>query len=919
MYGQSGSKGKGWAQRPHAPNIAAFQVKVKAIALAKGRGRSQGQGGKEAIETIATAGSGVRTGSNGQVTDEGASAESLQTTVVGTTPGAMAIPETLTQLTQLTQLTPEPTIHVSGCSNETVSNIIQGLYNTKESNHGKPVYKKEGPQGSVTVLIYYWDERDGPSFNGWWFGPKVGGDQVWAYNAGNLGRENAMPPTSNWKVPWDGKVDEKLRISVGAPRRDPRDRERDLRDKREEEKRRREEEERRQREEARRRRQREEEQQREQARREAEARRRRQEEERKQEEAANNVREVLKKLRNATPDNLKSLQADLDKAAASNFQAMGALRDRVNDEMQHTITQVQKRIAEELKQREEAERRRQMELARVEQLLKEAAAEVQSTEARVTQAQEATTLACQRGIDAEAAPEDILQAVQEAGKILEDAKGLLDRSERLLSVKKEAMGAGEGARHVKREVDDLTDRLQQSHRSLQRCTETLEETRGRGLRRAAALKQDQDWMAAFKRHDVDDDGQLSSAEVEAYARENGVELSGEVLSRIMRVLEPVTFEKFLRLRQKVGIAKFEAEARTRRAAEEEQQREAEAQRLKVQEMVEVITAQFEDGKLKLQQVSEELKSLEASASSEDVRAGTEKAESQGREVREMLDAISRQLEEATQGFPPFEREPKLKKEVFRLQEQHRILEVQLEKVLGHARASKEAVAKKAQAETLELRARAVAALRARMSAEGQSGEALFEASAGAGGLMELESFQELLKDLAPAAPLERLFVSVAGAKELDKATFLDLIRLYFKCVKGTVLSEDISIKSKTVRRLEVGEVLEVLEGPSKEDGANVQRVRCLALQDCATGWATIAGNQGTPFLIQELNPEIPKPAKASVQATGEGDVQEEGEVLTLDATEDADTAAEEVAEEEVAEEAAEVAEEEAAAEPTLDS
>ncbi|OLP92189.1 hypothetical protein AK812_SmicGene26029 [Symbiodinium microadriaticum] len=218
-----------------------------------------------------------------------------------------------------------------------------------------------------------------------------------------------------------------------------------------------------------------------QARREAEARRRRQEEERKQEEAANNVREVLKKLRNATPDNLKSLQADLDKAAASNFQAMGALRDRVNDEMQHTITQVQKRIAEELKQREEAERRRQMELARVEQLLKEAAAEVQSTEARVTQAQEATTLACQRGIDAEAAPEDILQAVQEAGKILEDAKGLLDRSERLLSVKKEAMGAGEGARHVKREVDDLTDRLQQSHRSLQRCTETLEETRGKSI------------------------------------------------------------------------------------------------------------------------------------------------------------------------------------------------------------------------------------------------------------------------------------------------------------------------------------------------------------------------------------------------------------------------------------------------------
>ena len=25
----------------------------------------------------------------------------------------------------------------------------------------------------VTVLIYYWDERDGPNFNGWWIGPKA--------------------------------------------------------------------------------------------------------------------------------------------------------------------------------------------------------------------------------------------------------------------------------------------------------------------------------------------------------------------------------------------------------------------------------------------------------------------------------------------------------------------------------------------------------------------------------------------------------------------------------------------------------------------------------------------------------------------------------------------------------------------------
>jgi hypothetical protein len=70
---------------------------------------------------------------------------------------------------------------VSGCQNLTVSNIIKGTYTPAGANHGKPVFKKDAA-GGVSVLIYFWDDRDGPNFGGWWFGPKVGGDQVWAYN-----------------------------------------------------------------------------------------------------------------------------------------------------------------------------------------------------------------------------------------------------------------------------------------------------------------------------------------------------------------------------------------------------------------------------------------------------------------------------------------------------------------------------------------------------------------------------------------------------------------------------------------------------------------------------------------------------------------------------------------------------------------
>lgn len=75
------------------------------------------------------------------------------------------------------------------------------------------MFKKE-PDGStaVDVLLYFWDERDGANFSGWWFGPKVGGDQVWAHHA----QANPTPPPSGWKVPWDGPIDNSVTVSLSS-------------------------------------------------------------------------------------------------------------------------------------------------------------------------------------------------------------------------------------------------------------------------------------------------------------------------------------------------------------------------------------------------------------------------------------------------------------------------------------------------------------------------------------------------------------------------------------------------------------------------------------------------------------------------------------------------------------------------------
>lgn len=100
------------------------------------------------------------------------------------------------------------TLSVAGCNHPTVGSIIRGIFHTTGENHGKPTYQKDEKANGLDVMIYYWDERDGPSFCGWWFGPKVGGDQVWAYHPSRA----ATPPTKGWKVPYDGPTDSSFLI-----------------------------------------------------------------------------------------------------------------------------------------------------------------------------------------------------------------------------------------------------------------------------------------------------------------------------------------------------------------------------------------------------------------------------------------------------------------------------------------------------------------------------------------------------------------------------------------------------------------------------------------------------------------------------------------------------------------------------------
>eukprot|EP00928_Gymnodinium_smaydae_P087302 TRINITY_DN71581_c0_g1_i1.p1 TRINITY_DN71581_c0_g1~~TRINITY_DN71581_c0_g1_i1.p1 ORF type:complete len:2009 (+),score=514.05 TRINITY_DN71581_c0_g1_i1:70-6027(+) len=94
---------------------------------------------------------------------------------------------------------------------------LVGNYAEQGTNHGRNVYKKSQPirgHEDVEVFLYYWDDRDGDAFRGWWFGSQVGGAQVWSRSRANT----MMPPKSGWTIPWDGEVNKELVVMSAAQR-----------------------------------------------------------------------------------------------------------------------------------------------------------------------------------------------------------------------------------------------------------------------------------------------------------------------------------------------------------------------------------------------------------------------------------------------------------------------------------------------------------------------------------------------------------------------------------------------------------------------------------------------------------------------------------------------------------------------------
>ena len=621
-------------------------------------------------------------------------------------------------------------------------------------------------------------------------------------------------------------------------------------------------------EEARRQKQQEEE---EEARRRAELKRKQREEEelRKREQAAAMVvRKIIQKVRIANPENYDYLRAELEEAQAAQLEHMGSQADRVSQEAEKALQQAQQRIDDinqkreaDEKRRQEEEQRRKQEEELCDRLLKEATEEVNGIEDKVLEAAEAAKAAIE---DKEATPEQIVDSAAAAEEKIAAVLQALEGITKSVDDKFRETGYTDAARRVRDDMHELTNKLSSHRRGLDRDQSDMKRMRDKAARKAAALKKLAEKKARFSKHDSDSDGKLSREEVKSFSLTTyQFEVPEEVLAKVMKTLEPIVFEKFDRVRAMIAIAKSEIEARKKRAEAEEKRKavdEAKAEMQKVIDEAAKLLAKAEEGAGKAENMARPLHrndNMSADKIKEEASATlatTKEAEDTLQEAMTKLMKVEKDCA-ASDDLNGYDRRevPRLKHRAMRLMiSRHWRIASRLEKVTAAVKAANEKAMRKAYTEIAQKRTEAVTAMRGFMTTEGKTSEQLFQ-HIGSGSDITSEKFAEFLKGLSGLTlekdQDERLFQHIVEeAESIPKEMFLDLIRLYYKCVKATVLTEHIMIKSKTIRRLEMSEVLEVIEGPTKEEDVNVQRVKVQAVNDAAMGWATIAGNQGMLFL-----------------------------------------------------------------------
>jgi hypothetical protein len=158
-----------------------------------------------------------------------------------------------------------------------------------------------------------------------------------------------------------------------------------------------------------------------------------------------------------------------------------------------------------------------------------------------------------------------------------------------------------------------------------------------------------------------------------------------------------------------------------------------------------------------------------------------------------------------------------------------------------------------------------AAIRAYAQGKKLSGEALYDELKDGEKITE-EAFAKLvasLDDAKASSEIAKLVCQKLEKDGLSKDTFMGYVVIYYKVTKTIAFTDIMDItQCKTLRKASIGEVLEMIEGPMKDEASGITRILAKSCKGPACeGWVTLSGNQGSDFLEKTKKPAAEAPKK----------------------------------------------------------
>jgi chromosome segregation ATPase len=235
-------------------------------------------------------------------------------------------------------------------------------------------------------------------------------------------------------------------------------------------------------------------------------------------------------------------------------------------------------------------------------------------------------------------------------------------------------------------------------------------------------------------------------------------------------------------------------------------------------------------------------------------------------ANEAREALKEQVKAANEKTPPSGGIAEAKKQLSALQRKVQDVVAKTSKTLATIRAKCKAI--------VEPKSTVVAAaIRKHAMSKKLSGEALFDTLKDGEKISE-DAFCKLvvsLKDAGISAEVARLVCRKVEADGISKDAFIKFVVLFYRVVKSIAFTDVFDItKCKTLRKVDQGEVLEMLDGPQTDESNGMTRIKAKSTIEPPTeGWVTISGSQGTAFMEECEKPkakEVPKPKAVEKKA-----------------------------------------------------